>query len=145
MIKKFDMKLTRIIPSIVLMAFAFNIIAQLPPQTVVFKVRKVDKKVAIVYEKEEEPAFIIVEENAIFQGGDINTFRIWVQQNLIYPTVAAEAGISGRVILQFAVDPKGKVCDARVLRGVNPELDKEAINTVLKSPVWLLVNREGKQ
>lgn len=143
MVKKFDMKLTKTISLIVLIVFAMNVIAQqLPPQTVVFKVRKVQKEVVVV--TCEEPAFVIVEENASFQGGDVNTFRIWVQQNMVYPTAAAEAGISGRVIVQFSVNSKGFVCDARVLQGVHPELDKETIRAILKSPQWVPGKQGGK-
>jgi len=143
MIKKFDMKLTKIVPLIVLIVFAINAIAQqFPPQTVVFKVRKVVKKVEVV--SGEEPAFVIVEENASFQGGDVNTFRIWVQHNMGYPDSAVEANISGRIIVQFSVDHKGKVCDVNILRGVHPLLDKEAIRAILKSPQWVPGKQGGK-
>ena len=58
---------------------------------------------------EEEPAFVFVEEQATFQGGDINTFREWVQKNLVYPPVAVENGIFGRVTVQFAVNSRVKL------------------------------------
>ena len=75
-----------------------------PPEEIVVE----EKKDEVI--EAEEPAFVIVEENATFQGGDINSFRIWVQQNMVYPTAAAEAGISGKVIVQFAVNSKGNDC-----------------------------------
>ena len=39
---------------------------------------------------EDEPAFVFVEEQATFQGGDVGAFREWVQKNLVYPPVAVE-------------------------------------------------------
>jgi TonB family protein len=138
--------------SIVIVLTATNIFAQLPPQTVVFKVRKKalppeeikieERKDEVV--QEDEPAFVIVEENATFQGGDVNTFRIWVQKNMVYPTAAAEAGIKGKVIVQFAVNSRGRVCDAKVLRGVQPILDKEAIRAIMSSPPWTPGKQGGK-
>jgi periplasmic protein TonB len=109
-----------------------------PPEEMV-----VEEKKDVVVEA-EEPVFVIVEENASFQGGDINSFRIWVQQSMVYPTAAAEAGISGKVIVQFAVNSKGLVVDAKVLRGVHPELDKEAVRCILASPHWSPGKQGGK-
>ncbi len=109
-----------------------------PPEEIVVEEKKDDVVEA------DEPAFVIVEENATFQGGDINSFRIWVQQDMVYPTAAAEAGISGKVIVQFAVNSKGQVCDCKVLRGVHPELDKEAVRCILSSPKWIPGKQGGK-
>jgi periplasmic protein TonB len=134
--------------SLAILLSASNIIAQLPPQTVVFKVRKKalpteEIKIDAVIE-EDEPAFVIVEENATFQGGDVGKFRIWIQKNLVYPTAAAEAGIKGKVIVQFCVNSRGRVSDAKILRGIHPELDREAIRTILSSPPWTPGKQGGK-
>lgn len=94
--------------------------------------------------EEDDPGVVVVEENAVFQGGDINTFRIWVQQNIIYPQIALEIGLTGKVIVQFAVNSKGQVVDVRVLRGVHPELDKEVVRCILSSPRWLPAKQGGK-
>jgi len=116
-------------------------LAQLPPQTVVFTVRKNQKpvseeiRVEVVSEK-WDPPYIIVEENALFQGGDVNSFRNWVQKNIKYPPAPAEAGISGKVFVEFCVNPRGQVCDVKVLRGVHPDIDREAVRCINASPVW---------
>ena len=89
----------------------------------------------------DDASFIVVEENATFQGGDINGFRLWVQQNMTYPSEAAKNKIQGKVIVQFAVNSKGFVVDTRVLRGVHPDLDKEAVRCIESSPQW----KSGKQ
>ena len=92
----------------------------------------------------EEEVFIIVEDMPQFMEGDQNAFRKWIQQNLRYPEIAAENGISGRVFVQFAVNTKGKVVDARVIRGVDPALDKEALRVVNSSPKWQPGKQRGK-
>jgi len=94
--------------------------------------------------EEKEEVFIIVEEPATFQGGDLNSFRDWVQKNLKYPPVAAENGISGKVYVQFAVNSKGEVMDVKVLRGVDPSLDKESIRVIQSSPTWIPAKQGGR-
>jgi periplasmic protein TonB len=94
--------------------------------------------------EEEEPAFVFVEEQATFQGGDINSFRDWVQKNLVYPPVAVENGIFGRVTVQFAVSSKGEVVDVKILRGVDPSLDKETIRVINSSPKWGAAKQGGR-
>jgi periplasmic protein TonB len=92
----------------------------------------------------EEELFYIVEDMPSFQGGDANAFRTWIQQNLRYPEVAQENGIQGRVFVQFAVNSKGELVDAQVVRGVDPSLDKEALRVVNSSPKWLPGKQRGK-
>ncbi len=93
---------------------------------------------------EEEPAFVFVEEQATFQGGDVGTFREWVQKNLVYPPVAVENGIFGRVTVQFAVNSRGEVVDVKILRGVDPSLDKETIRVIQSSPKWGPAKQGGR-
>jgi protein TonB len=100
-----------------------------------------EEETAIV---EEEPVFIFVEEQASFQNGDVNTFRAWVEKSLVYPPVAAENGIFGKVIVQFAVNSKGDVVDAKVLRSVDPSLDKETIRVINMSPKWVPAKQGGR-
>ena len=93
---------------------------------------------------EDEPAFVFVEEQATFQGGDVGTFREWVQKNLVYPPVAVENGIFGRVTVQFAVNSRGEVTDVKILRGVDPSLDKETIRVIMSSPKWGAAKQGGR-
>jgi len=85
---------------------------------------------------EEEIRFEIVEEKPKFQGGDENSFRTWVNERLVYPEVAKENGVQGRVTLSFVVGTDGRVTDVTVLRGIDPALDKEAVRVVSSSPRW---------
>jgi len=95
-------------------------------------------------EAAEEEVFFIVEDMPSFQGKGQEGFRTWIQQNLHYPEVAAENGIQGRVFVQFAVNSKGDIVDAKVVRGVDPALDKEALRVVLSSPKWTPGKQRGK-
>jgi len=92
----------------------------------------------------EEEVFFIVEDMPSFQGKGQEGFREWIAQNLRYPEIAAENGISGKVYVQFAVNSKGEVVDAVVVRGVDPALDKEAIRVVMSSPKWEPGKQRGK-
>jgi protein TonB len=91
--------------------------------------------------EEEAIPFQLVEEKPSFQGGDANQFSKWVNSRLVYPEIAKENGVSGRVTLQFTVEKDGTVTKVRVLRGVDPSLDKEAVRVVSMSPKW----KPGKQ
>ena len=86
--------------------------------------------------EEEAIPFQLVETKPKFQGGDPNAFSAWVNKHLEYPEVARENGVSGRVMLQFTVNPDGSVSDVKVLRGVDPALDNEAVRVVKSSPKW---------
>lgn len=86
--------------------------------------------------EEETIPFQLVEEKPKFQGGDANAFSAWVAKNLVYPEIAKENGVQGRVMLQFTVNPDGSVSNVKVLRGVDASLDKEAVRVVSSSPKW---------
>ena len=95
----------------------------------------VEEVVEEVVEEEEVP-FQLVEVKPSFQGGDANDFSKWVAQHLEYPESAKENGVQGRVMLQFTIGTDGKVGNIKVLRGVDPLLDKEAVRVVSMSPKW---------
>ncbi|MBN1598850.1 MAG: energy transducer TonB [Bacteroidales bacterium] len=101
----------------------------------------------VPFEEEEEATeevFFIVEDMPKFQGGDKENFRTYISDNLQYPPIAAENGISGRVFVQFAVNSKGEVVDVKVVRGVDPALDKEAVRVVKSSPKWTPGKQRGR-
>ena len=75
--------------------------------------------------EEETIPFQLVEEKPKFQGGDANDFTKWVNQRLVYPDVAKENGVQGRVMLQFTVGTDGSVSGVKVLRGVDPSLTRK--------------------
>ncbi|PKP38690.1 MAG: energy transducer TonB [Bacteroidetes bacterium HGW-Bacteroidetes-15] len=93
---------------------------------------------------EEEEIFVIVEDMPGFGGGDSNKFREYIAKNLKYPDIAAENGIQGRVFVAFVVEPDGRVSNVRVVRGVDPSLDREAVRVVESSPRWTPGKQRGK-
>ncbi len=83
-----------------------------------------------VQDVQETIPFQLVEQKPTFQGGDANQFARYVNEHLIYPESAKAAGIQGRVTLQFVVDTDGSMSDVKVLRGVHPDLDAEALRVL---------------
>lgn len=69
----------------------------------------------------------------------------WVYPYLKYPKFAVENGIQGRVLVEFVVNEKGEVQDAKVLRGVHSTLDEEALRVVAASPKWRPGRHHGKR
>jgi len=95
-------------------------------------------------EEEEAEIFFIVEDMPDFQGKGQDGFRKYISENLKYPSVAAENGISGRIFIKFVVEPDGSVSNVSVVRGVDPALDNEAIRVVKSSPKWTPGKQRGK-
>lgn len=93
-----------------------------------------------------EDLYYIVDEPPTFNGGDAGVeFRKYIADNLKYPEIASENGVSGRVIVQFTVNSKGKVVNAVVVRSVDPALDKEALRVILSSPKWTPGKQDGEK
>lgn len=95
-------------------------------------------------EVEEAEIFFIVEDMPSFQGKGQDGFRTWIGNNLQYPEIAAENGISGRVFVKFVVEPDGSISNVSLVRGVDPALDKEAVRVVKASPKWAPGKQRGK-
>ena len=94
-----------------------------------------------VQEVEAEPEpFVVVEEMPMFPGGDAELLK-YIGEHTNYPEVAKENNIQGRVIVRFCVTAKGSVSQISVLKGVDPELDKEAMRVVSTLPPF----KPGKQ
>lgn len=88
----------------------------------------------------EEVPFVVVEEMPMYPGGDPALLK-YIMEHVQYPEVAKENNIQGRVIIRFCVTAKGGVSQVSVLKGVDPELDKEAIRVVNTLPAF----KPGKQ
>ena len=92
----------------------------------------------VVQEEVEDEVleFIRVEEKPKFQGGDANEFAKWVNSRLVYPEIAKENGVEGRVTLRFTIDRDGRVQDVQVLASPDESLAREAVRVVSSSPKW---------
>ncbi|MFI3258831.1 MAG: TonB family protein [Rikenellaceae bacterium] len=85
---------------------------------------------------EDDVPFLSAETMPSFNGGGLAEFRTWVQQRLKYPTIAAENGISGRVVLTFVVERDGSLSNIQVLLSPDRSLAEEAIRVLKLSPKW---------
>jgi TonB family protein len=94
-------------------------------------------------EKGEELIFQVVEQMPEFPGGMGEAMK-FLAKNMKYPISAQQAKIEGRVIVQFVVGKDGSVSDVKVMRGVSPELDAEAIRVVSMMPKWIPGKQRGK-
>lgn len=89
---------------------------------------------------EETKIFTVVEQMPMYPGGDAALMG-YLRDNIHYPTVAAENGVQGRVVVGFVVERDGSITDVKILRGVDPSLDREAMRVVKSMPRW----NPGKQ
>jgi TonB family protein len=94
-------------------------------------------------EPQEKVIFQVVEEMPQFPGGMGEAMK-FLAKNMKYPVAAQQAKIEGRVIVQFVVERDGSVSDVKVMRGVSPELDAEAIRVVSMMPKWIPGKQRGK-
>lgn len=86
--------------------------------------------------EEETLPFITVEQKPTFNGGDANDFAKWVNSRLVYPEVAKDNGVEGRVVLQFTIGKDGRLQDVKVLSAPDESLANEAVRVVSSSPKW---------
>ena len=84
--------------------------------------------------------FDVVEEMPSFPGGQ-GALMSFLSSNIKYPVVAQENGVQGRVIVGFVVERDGSITDVKVMRSVDPSLDREAQRVVKSMPKW----KPGKQ
>ena len=84
--------------------------------------------------------FDVVEEMPSFPGGQ-GALMSFLNSNIKYPVVAQENGVQGRVIVGFVVERDGSITDVKVMRSVDPSLDREAQRVVRAMPKW----KPGKQ
>ncbi|WP_159517567.1 energy transducer TonB [Sunxiuqinia indica] len=103
--------------------------------------------VAPVIQEEEEvdegQVFFIVEDMPEFPGGEL-ALRKFIANAVKYPVIAQENGIQGKVYVNFVVDKDGSITNARIARGVDASLDKEALRVVNSLPKWKPGKQRGK-
>ncbi|MBR2151138.1 MAG: energy transducer TonB [Prevotella sp.] len=92
--------------------------------------------------EEETKVFDVVEQMPSFPGGP-SALMQYLSSNIKYPVVAEENGVQGRVIVTFVVEKDGSITDVRVVKGVDPSLDKEAQRVVKSMPKWIPGKQNG--
>ncbi len=88
-----------------------------------------------VVKPKEEEIFVAVEQQAEFPGGQAALMK-WLSNNIRYPESAQQNDIQGRVIVKFVVEKDGSIGQATIAKGVDKDLDREAIRVVKKMPKW---------
>ena len=103
-----------------------------------------DEDVEIEIEEEDDDEFFMVVENMPeFPGGDLGLMK-YIQKNVKYPAIAKEYNITGKVYVSFIVDKSGKVTNVKVVRGVDKNLDAEAVRVVKSLPKYKPGKQRGK-
>ena len=92
--------------------------------------------------EEETKVFDVVEQMPSFPGGDAALMK-FLSEHIKYPVVAEENGIQGRVIATFVVERDGSITDVKVVKSVDPSLDKEAIRVLKSMPKWIPGKQNG--
>lgn len=113
------------------------------------KRNQVTEEVKVAFEPKAKPKndqtvnMACVEQKATFPGGDAALYK-WFSTQINYPADAAEAGITGRVIVSFVIEKDGSISNARVVRSIHPSLDAEAIRIVKTMPKWIPGKNNGQ-
>jgi len=79
----------------------------------------------------------------VFPGGD-KAFGEFIGKEIKYPDDAKKAGTQGKVIVTFVINKEGNVVNPKIIRGVSPSIDKEALRVISNSPKWTPGKQEGK-
>lgn len=109
------------------------------------KFKAVQEQVVVVEEKpapKEEEIFVAVEQQAEFPGGMAALMK-WLSNNIRYPEAAQQNDVQGRVVVKFVVEKDGSVSQAQIVKGVDKDLDKEALRVVNKMPKWQAGKNNG--
>ena len=108
------------------------------------EVKHVEEKIAEPepVKEEETKVFDVVEQMPSFPGGP-SALMQYLSSNIKYPVVAEENGVQGRVVCTFVVERDGSITDVRVVKSVDPSLDKEAVRVVKGMPKWIPGKQNG--
>ena len=94
-------------------------------------------------EEAKEETLTVVDVMPQYPGGDRVLLK-FIAQSIKYPTDAQEAGVQGRVICSFVVDKKGNIVEPKIIRGIDPSLDAEALRVIGMMPRWTPGRQDGK-
>ena len=94
-------------------------------------------------EESKEETLTVVDVMPQYPGGDRELLK-FIAQSIKYPTDAQEAGVQGRVICSFVVDKKGNIVEPKIIRGIDPSLDAEALRVIGMMPRWTPGRQDGK-
>ena len=96
-----------------------------------------------IEEEDDDEFFMVVENMPEFPGGDLGLMK-YIQKNVKYPPIAKEYNITGKVYVSFIVDKSGSVTNVKIVRGVDKNLDAEALRVVKSLPKYKPGKQRGK-
>ena len=96
-----------------------------------------------IEEEDDDEFFMVVENMPEFPGGDLGLMK-YIQKNVKYPAIAKEYNITGKVYVSFIVDKSGSVTNVKIVRGVDKNLDAEALRVVKSLPKYKPGKQRGK-
>ena len=82
------------------------------------------------------PVFEVVEIMPEFPDGGMSGLMQFLSKNIQYPINAQKNHTQGRVTVQFVVNKDGSISEPKIIRGVDPDLDGEAIRVISLMPKW---------
>jgi protein TonB len=94
-------------------------------------------------EVQEEEIFVVVEESPEFPGGE-EARKQFLRDNIVYPRIARDAGVEGKVIVGFVVEPDGRITNVKIIRGKVQSIDEEALRVTKMMPRWKPGKQRGK-
>lgn len=86
-------------------------------------------------EVKEEPIYIVVEQVAEFPGGEEALYK-YLKDNIVYPNIARQTGIEGKVYIRFVVERDGSISNVKVMRDIGGGCGEEAMRVVKSMPKW---------
>lgn len=90
----------------------------------------------------EEEIYAAVDVVPEFPGG-MPALMTWLGANVRYPETAQINNVQGRVVVKFVVEKNGSIAQVEVVKGVDKDLDKEAVRVVSKMPKWSPGKKDG--
>ena len=94
-------------------------------------------------DEEEDQIFSVVEDDPEFPGG-MDSLLAFLQRNIVYPELARENGIEGKVYVTFVVETDGSISNVKVLRDIGGGCGQEAVRVVMLMPKWKPGKQAGK-
>lgn len=124
--------------------FIYKVTRQKEVTAVVQKAETEQAKPTITHPILRDGIYDVIEKMPEYPGGEQGLME-FLSKHIEYPTAAQEKGIQGKVILGFVVSKRGKVEDVRILRSLDPSLDKEALRVVKLLGYWIPGEQDGKK
>lgn len=91
----------------------------------------------------DDEVFVVVEEQAEFPGG-LDSMYAYIQKNLVYPELAKEKGIEGRVFVQFVIEKDGSISNILIKRAIGGGCEEAVVEMIKNMPKWKPGKQRGK-